>query len=106
MPSVRIGFERLKWEMEHGHADEKIHITWVERDQAERIKNNRRVTRFTLETKDPDACSALHAEWDRIIKRVGNKSISLDLVLRALRDALSNTVLDQILAQLETIENQ
>ncbi len=101
MAEVYREVERLKWEMEHGHANEKIHVTWVERDQAERIKNNRRITRFSLETKDPDACSELHAEWDRIVRHVGNKSVALSLIVRAWRDSLSDGELDKILAQLE-----
>lgn len=101
MAEVRIEFEKLKYAMEHGHADEKIHVTWVERDQAERIKNNKRVTKFVLETKDPDACSELHKEWDRIVRRVGNKSIALSLIVRAWRDALADGELDKILAAME-----
>jgi hypothetical protein len=101
MASIRQELEKLRFEVEHGRGEEKIHVTYVERDQAERIKNNNRVTRFTLETKDPDLCSELHAEWERIIKRVGNKSIALSLIHQAWRDALSDKVLDQVLAQME-----
>lgn len=98
MATVQQELEKLKYEADHGHAGEKIHVTWVERDQAERIKNNKRVTKFVLETKDPDACSELHAEWERIIKHVGNKAMCLSLIIRAWRDALSNPELDKILA--------
>jgi hypothetical protein len=101
MGSVRQEFEKLKYEISQGRGEQKIHVTWVEKDQAERIKNNKRVTKFVLETKDPDACSELHAEWERIIKRLHNKSICLDLVIRAWRDALSNQELDKILAAME-----
>lgn len=104
MPSVRLALERLKYEAEHGNSEEKIHITWVERDQAERIKNNKRVTKFVLETKDPDACSELHAEWERIMKRVKNKSVCLSLVVRAWQEALSDRELDKILAAMEIEE--
>ena len=99
MPSLRVALERLKWEASQGHGDEKVHITFVERDQAERIKNNKRVTKFVLETKDADLCSELHAEWERIMKRVVNKSIALGLVLRALREGLDDGQIDKLLAE-------
>jgi hypothetical protein len=104
MATVAQELEKLKFEASKGRGGEKIHITWVERDQAERIKNNNRVTRFTLETKDPDLCSELHAEWERIIKRVGNKSIALSLIHQAWRDALADNVLDLIMAKMEAPE--
>lgn len=98
MAEVIQELERLKYAAEHGRAHEKIHVTWVEKDQQERIKNDRRVTKFVLETKDPDACSELHAEWDRIIRRVKNKSIALTLVIEAWQEYLSDGELDRILA--------
>ena len=98
MAEVIQELERLKYAAEHGRAHEKIHVTWVEKDQQERIKNDRRVTKFVLETKDPDACSELHAEWDRIIRRVRNKSIALTLVIEAWQEYLSDGELDRILA--------
>lgn len=105
MASVRQELEKLKYEVTQGRGEQKIHVVWVEKDQAERIKNDRRVTRFSLETKDADLCSDLHREWERIIKRVGNKSVALSLIHQAWRDALSDRVLDQILAQLDAVES-
>lgn len=99
MPTLRVALERLKYELSEGRGDEKVHITFVERDQAERIKNNKRVTRFTLETKDPDICAELHQEWERIIKRVHNKSIALSLITRAWREGLSDGEIDRIMAE-------
>lgn len=104
MGEVIQELERLKYAAEHGRAHEKIHVTWVEQDQKERIKNNKRVTKFVLETKDPDACSELHAEWDRIIRRVGNKSISLSLVVMAWQKALSDAEIDKIMAAMEVAD--
>lgn len=104
MPSLRQAYDRLKYELEHGHGEEKVHVTFVERDQAERIKNNKRVTKFVLETKDPDACSELHVEWERIIKRCGNKSVALSLVIAAWRRALADPELDKLLAAMEIEE--
>ena len=101
MGSVRAEYEKLKFEIAKGRGEQKIHVTWVEKDQAERIKNNNRVTRFQLETKDPDVCADLHREWERVIKRVGNKTISLELWVRTLREGLSDATLDKILAALE-----
>ena len=104
MPSLREAYLRLKYEMERGNGDEKVHISFVEREQAERIKNDKRVTKFVLETKDPDACSELHAEWDRIMRRVKNKSVALSLCHRAWRDALADPELDKIMAVMEVEE--
>jgi hypothetical protein len=104
MGEVIAELEKLKFAVEHGHAHEVIHVTWVERDQAERIKNNKRVTRFTLETKDPDACAELHAEWDRIIRRVHNKSIALSLIVKAWKEALADSELDKIMAVMDAPE--
>jgi hypothetical protein len=101
LATIAQELEKLKFEVSKGRGGERIHVTWVERDQADRIKNNNRVTRFSLETKDPDLCAELHREWERVIKRVGNKSIALSLIHQAWRDALSDKVLDQILAQME-----
>lgn len=101
MATLRQEFEKLKFELGKGNENEKIHITWVERDQKERIKNNKRVTKFVLETKNPDVCSELHAEWERIIKRVHNKTLALELVVRSMRDALADGEIDRILAVME-----
>lgn len=104
MATIAQELEKLKFEVSKGRGGEKIHVTWVERDQAERIKNNRLVTKFVLETKDPYVCSDLHREWERIIKRIGNKTLALELCHRAWRDALSNVELDKILAAMEGSE--
>lgn len=102
MPSLQQAYERLKWEVEHGHGEEKVHVVYVEREQAERIKNAKRKTRFVLPTDDPDICSELEAEKDRIFRRVRNKSIMLSLMVRAWHEALSDQELDRIMARMDT----
>lgn len=102
MASVQQELERLKFEVSKGRGSEKIHVTWVERDQAERIKNNKRVTKFVLETKDPDVCADLHREWERVIKKMGNKTIALELWVRSLKESLSDATLDKINAALDS----
>src|SRR5579872_4105515 len=104
MAEVIQELERLKFAAAHGRAHEKVHITWVEQDQKERIKNDKRVTKFVLETKDPDACSELHAEWDRILRHVKNKSVALSLVVKAWQEALSDAELDKIMAVMDAPE--
>lgn len=101
MPSLREAYLRLKFELERGNGDEKVHVTFVEREQAERIKNDKRITKFVLETKDADACSELHAEYDRILRRVHNKSVALSLLVRAWRDALADSELDKLMAVMD-----
>ena len=104
MAEVIQELERLKYAAANGRAHEKIHVTWVEQDAKERIKNDKRVTKFVLETKDPDACSELHAEWDRILRRVHNKSVALSLVVKAWQEALSDAELDRIMAAMDAPE--
>ena len=104
MPTVADVYERMKFEVQKGNHSERVHVVWVERDQAERIKNNKRVTKFVLETKDADACSELHAEWERIIKRVHNKSVALSLIVKAWREALSDGEIDRIMAALDEVQ--
>lgn len=106
MPSKRAAAEYLKFEVEHGRGDEPIHIVDIQKEQKKRIKNPDKSTRFVLVCDTPEAYSAMHAERDRIIKRCGNKSVAISLMIRAWQEALSDQALDRILAQLEAIENQ
>jgi hypothetical protein len=101
VPSLRQAAERLKWEVEQGHGDEKVHVVFVERDQAERIKNDKRKTRFVLCCDDPDLCAKFEAEKDRIFRKVKNKALMLTLMERAWEEALADAQLDKILAALE-----
>jgi len=98
MPSARQGYEKLKYMVDHGQGDEKIHIVFVEQEQKERIKNSKRKQNFVLCTGDPDLCAKLEAEKDRIFRKVRNKSLMLTLMERAWSEALSDTELDKILA--------
>lgn len=101
MPSIEIAFERLKAEMAKGNRSERVHVVFVEREQAERIKNQKRKMNFVLCTGDPDLCARLEAHKDRIFRRVKNKSIMLSLMERAWEEALSNATLDKIMAEME-----
>ena len=101
MPSLKQAAERLNWEVAQGHGDEKVHVVFVERDQAERIKNEKRKTRFVLTTDDPDLCAKFEAEKDRIFRKVKNKTLMLTLMERAWEEALADRELDKILAQLD-----
>ena len=105
MPDIDAAIERLIYERAKGHGREKIHVVFVEREQERRIMNPRRSTRFTLVCDTPEAYSELHAERDRIIKRVKNKSVAISLMIRAWRDALSDANLDRILAELDAVES-
>jgi len=101
MPSARLAYEKLKWMVEHGRAEEVVHIVLVEQEQKERIKNKKRKQNFVLCTGDPDLCSEFEAEKDRIFRRVRNKTLMLELMVRAWRDALSDTEIDRVLARIE-----
>ena len=90
--------------VEHGQAEEKIHIVFVERDQAERIKNSKRKQNFVLCTGDPDLCSRLEFHKDRIFRKVKNKSIMLTLMEKAWAEALSDSELDRIMAAVDAVE--
>ena len=101
MPSKRAVLEKLKYDCAHGKGDEPCHLVDINEVAKERIKNDKKVTRFVLGCDSPEACSDLHAECHRIIKHVGNKSVAISLLIRAWRDALSNPELDKVLAALE-----
>ena len=101
MPTLKLAFERLKWEMEHGNGEEIVHVSFVEREQKERIANNKRVTRFVLPCDDADLCSRLNAHKDRIFRRVRDKQIMLSLMERSWAEALSDQNLDRIMAELD-----
>lgn len=103
MAEIAQELERLKFAISQGRGKEKIHVTWVEKDQAERAKINKQVTKFVLETKSPEACAELHAEWGRIIKVMGNKTLALELCIRAWRDALATPILHRIQAEMEDL---
>lgn len=98
MPTLRAAYERLKYEMEQGHGEEIVHVSFVEREQAERIINNKRVTRFVLPCDDADLCASFNAHKDRIFRKVRNKAFMLTLMERAWAEALSDGELDKILA--------
>ena len=103
MPSKRQIYEKLKFELrEHPeNADQKAFYADVEADQKERIKNNKRKQNFVLVTGDPDLCAEFEAQKDRIFRKVQNKTLMLELMIRAWRDALADSELDKILAVME-----
>lgn len=103
MPTKRQVFEKLRFELgahpENG--EQKAFYADVEHDQAERIKNNKRKTRFVLCTDDPDLCSQFEFEKNRIFTQTRDKSVMLHLMIRAWQEALSESQIAKILAQLE-----
>lgn len=105
MATLEEAYRRLKWEMEQGNGAEKVHVVYVEREQKERIKNDKRKTRFVLCCDDPDLCSRFEVEKDRIFRRVRNKAVMLSLMERAWREALSNQNLDRIIAEMDAIDS-
>jgi hypothetical protein len=101
MPSKKMALEWLQSEVNKGRGDESCHVIDVAKEQRERIKNEKRKTRFVLVCGDPDLCSRFDAEKDRIFKRVRNKSIMIDLMIRAWTEALSDGELDKIMAAMD-----
>lgn len=99
MPAARAAVEELKQGLANGtvRPDEKLHIVFVEREQKRRIKNVEGSTRFVLVCDTPEAYSELHAERDRIIRKVGNKAIAIDFMTKAWK-ALTDQMLDRMLA--------
>jgi hypothetical protein len=92
--------EQLRYEVEKkGEGENHCFYQDMVKLQKERIKNNARVTRFVLGTGDADLCADFHAERDRIVKRVGNKSVAMSLMLQAWHEALCDSELDKILAK-------
>ena len=105
MPSARLAYEKLKWMVEHGRAEEVVHIVLVEQEQKERIANKKRKQNFVLCTGDPDLCAKFEREKDRVYRKVRNKSLMLTLLERAWEEALSDSELDKILAAMEMQED-
>lgn len=105
MPSAADAKAQMEWMISKGRGNEKVHVVLVEEIQKKRIKNDgpKPQTRFVLETDSPEAYSEMHLERDRIIRKCGNKSVAISLLIRAWRDALCDQVLDQILAQMEDL---
>ena len=99
MPSKRAVLERLRFEVEkQGRGEEPCHLVDINQQAQERIKNDKRVTRFVLGCDDADSCAALHAESHRIIKRARNKQIAISLLIMAWRDGLSDAEIDRLTA--------
>lgn len=104
MPSKRALLEQLRYEVEQkGEGDHSCFYSDVKKEQERRIKNGNRKERFVLVTGDPDLCSRLEAEKDRIYRKVHDKQIMLTLMERAWKEALSDPELDKILAAMEDI---
>lgn len=101
MPSKRMALEWLQSEVNHGRGEESCHVVDVAKEQRERIKNDKRKTRFVLCCDDPDLCSKFEAHKDRIFKKVRNKAIMLSLMEKAFGEALADSELDKILAVME-----
>jgi hypothetical protein len=104
MPSKSAALEWLKSEVAHGRGEDKCHVIDVTAEAKERIKNEKKQTRFVLACDSPEAFSELHFEWDRIVKRVGNKSVAITLVTRAWREGLSDAAIDRLMAILDSPE--
>ena len=103
MPSKKAAAEWLAAEVAHGRGDESCHVVDVAKEQRERIKNDKRKTRFVLCCDDPDLCSAFEAHKERIFRKVRNKAVMLTLWDRALGEALSDRELDRIMAAEDVI---
>jgi hypothetical protein len=103
MPSKRAAMEWLQSEVKHGRGEESCHVVDVAKEQRERIKNDKRKTRFVLPCDDPDLCSRFDYHKDRIFKKVRNKAIMLSLMEKAWSEALSDSELDKILAAMEDV---
>jgi hypothetical protein len=105
VPSKKAASEWLAEEVRKGRGDESCHVVDVAADQRERIKNNKRKTRFVLSCDDPDLCSKFEAHKDRIFRKVKNKSIMLSLMEKAFGEALSDSELDKIMAVMDAGEH-
>jgi len=102
MPSKRAAIDWLKFECDNGRGDEPCHVIDIKKEQKARINNDgpQPKTKFAIETDSPDVYSRMNREKDRVIKRVGNKAVAVDLLARAW-ETLTDQVLDRILASEE-----
>jgi hypothetical protein len=84
MATLREERARLQFLEEHGHGDEKVHVVFIEREAAERIKNEAKgekspKTKFVMETDSPGMYSRLNELKDRWFSQV-NKSVALSIM--------------------------
>jgi hypothetical protein len=77
---------RLKFLAEHGRAEEKVYIAFIEVEAKERIANAgpKPKTRFVMETDCPEMYSRLNAIKDRWFRVIVNKSVAVSLIVQAL----------------------
>jgi hypothetical protein len=82
--------------------DHVYHIIDVTAEQEKRKKNDgpQPKTRVQFETDDPEMYRAFAAEKDRIVKRAGNKSIAMTLMLRAWQ-WMTDPIIDKLIADTE-----
>ena len=104
MPGAKAAAEYLDWAIREGklRPDSPIHIVDIEAEQKKRTKNDgpQPKTKFAIETDAPEVYARMNREKDRIIKRVGNKAVAVDLLARAW-ETLSDQIIDRIMASEE-----
>lgn len=86
MPSVKDEFERLKWLMNQGKQNERVTpAVLVKEAAANRVKNDgpKPKTRFIFDTGSPHAYSLLNKYKDLVLEICVNKSIGVDMLIRA-----------------------
>jgi hypothetical protein len=79
MATIQEELARLQTLASNGHGEEKVHIVFVEREAAERVKNERKKTRFIMECDDHAFYSRLNALKDRWFANA-NKSVALSVM--------------------------
>jgi hypothetical protein len=79
MATILEEIERLRTLAANGHGEETIHIVYVQREAAERVKNEKKKTRFIMECDDHGFYSRLNALKDRWFA-VANKSVALSVM--------------------------
>ena len=95
MPSVKEQFEALKIEIAKGNGEERCTpAILVRKAAADRVKNKgpRPKTIFRFETNSPIAYSDLNKYKDRVLHWAGNKSIGIEILIRAWRELTPTVV--------------
>lgn len=102
MPSKRMAIEWLNDEVRKGRGDEPCHIVDITKEARARAENAgpKPKTRFQMETDDPELYRQFNIERSRIIKRTGNKSVALTLLLKSWQ-WMTDALIDKVLAEQE-----
>lgn len=94
MPDIEAVLEQCKYLIREGRGKEKGHLLLIDADQKKRNENKgpKPKTKFGLQTDSPEAYSELNKCKDFVIRKCGNKSVAITLLIWAWRQLDERTI--------------